>query len=75
MTARAERIAILIEDGQLTTDKLQAIAADGNELDCGTANVLGLPFEAWLRWGQQPNATTNAQRWAATLLAELDELG
>lgn len=75
MSARAERIALLIEDGQLTTDKLRAIAADGNELDCGTANILGLPFEAWLRWAQQPNATANAQRWAASLLAELEGEG
>jgi len=75
MTARAERIALLIEEGHSHRETLEAIAADGNELGCGIANVLGLPFEAWLQFVQQPDATAKAERWAKKLLAEIDEIG
>jgi hypothetical protein len=75
MTARAERIALLIKEGRFHRETLEAIAADGNELSCGIAKVLGLPFEAWLQFVQQPHSDDKAERWARKVLAEIDEIG
>ena len=54
-------------------ERLQAIAADGNEFDCDTALSWGLSFEDWLRWADQPDATIKAERWAAGILARFPQ--
>lgn len=70
-TMDLDSIQILLEANHVAIAELEAVAADGNAFDCGLANRLGLPFEAWLRWASLPNANANAERWAKRILAEL----
>lgn len=70
-----EDLQIAIEDGHILQGELEAVAKDGNAFNCDLANRCGLSFEAWLRWGQLPNADANARKWAASTLAKLDAIG